>query len=278
MKKILFILFVFVSSFSFGQGMKALLMGQGAAQYNIVLIDSVDVTGTQSLPDFPHLNSTGTKLYVTDGNDLTYQYSMSPAYDLSTASYDSKSMDPSQSPSEPPNGSGFGSSTKFYFSNRFANDIFQYTLSTADDISTASYDSKSFNLGYNNLDISIYNTGDNYVINDVDASLFRTYSMSTSYDISTSSAGTTYSYPVAGAGRFCFNEDGTRFYTVSGISDIMYVYFLSTAYVISSNQLIASLDWNLAGHQAVGIFAVGDYIYMVDNVADYIYQFELQLQ
>jgi len=75
-----------------------------------------------------------------------YQYSLSTAWDISTASYDSKSFDISGEESFP-SGLFFKSDgTKFYIIGFNNYKIYQYSLSTAWDISTASYDSKNFNV------------------------------------------------------------------------------------------------------------------------------------
>lgn len=84
----------------------------------------------------------GTHLYVmngTSGSGVVYQYDLTTAWDLSTASYASKSLDPSS------NVTGFpsleiSSDGKYVFiGDTGTDDIFTYTLSTAWDLSTSSY-------------------------------------------------------------------------------------------------------------------------------------------
>jgi len=100
-------------------------------------------------------NDDGTKWYKCSSTDGTvYQYSLSPAYDLSSASYDSKSFDFSNETGNGIWGIFFkADGLKVYIMDEDITDIFQYTLSTAYDISTASYDSKS---------ISMPSIGDSY--------------------------------------------------------------------------------------------------------------------
>jgi DNA-binding beta-propeller fold protein YncE len=90
----------------------------------------------------------GTKLYIIgNGNDTVYQYSLSTAWDISTASYDNESFYVRSEESAPlglffkPDG------TKFYIVGYGDDTVYQYSLSTAWDISTASYDNESFDVG-----------------------------------------------------------------------------------------------------------------------------------
>ena len=90
-------------------------------------------------------NNDGTKMYMAgNANDSIFQYSLSTGFDLSTASYDSVSLDVSGQDLAPADLTFNGDGTKMYVLGAANNSIFQYSLSTAFDISTASYDSVSF--------------------------------------------------------------------------------------------------------------------------------------
>lgn len=89
----------------------------------------------------------GTKLYILKYNSYIYQYSLSTAWDISTASYDSKSLDPT---GEGSNGVGFDISMdgkKLVYLSGGTDTVYLYTMSTAWDISTATYDSVSYGIG-----------------------------------------------------------------------------------------------------------------------------------
>lgn len=114
------------------------------ASYN----QNFSVSSQTSAPRDVVFKPDGTKMYVLDApTDDVFQYSLSTAWDVSTASYDSKSLDLSTEDS-----GAFGMSfnpdgTKMWFSGFSSDSVYQYGLSTAWDISTASYDSVSFSLG-----------------------------------------------------------------------------------------------------------------------------------
>tara|TARA_R110000782_G_scaffold3228_2_gene11911 strand:+ start:2940 stop:3941 length:1002 start_codon:yes stop_codon:yes gene_type:complete len=84
----------------------------------------------------------GTKMYVIGTfTDSVYQYSLSTAWDLSTASYDSVSINLNSVGSDPRDIFFKPDGTKMYFLDGWINRVQQYTLSSAWNLATASYDS-----------------------------------------------------------------------------------------------------------------------------------------
>lgn len=97
-----------------------------------------------STPQKLMFNNDGTKLYIVGGSDSIYQFSLSSAYDITTISYDSVSFSIATQTNNP-RGMKFGhDGTKLYVldsegTSPVALDV--YTMSSAYDISTLSYDS-----------------------------------------------------------------------------------------------------------------------------------------
>ena len=88
----------------------------------------------------------GTKLYATSLSGVIQQFSMSTAWDVSTASSDSKSLNVSARGS---NTTGIFlalDGTKLFTANLTNDSIYEYDLSTSYDISTGSYTSVSFSV------------------------------------------------------------------------------------------------------------------------------------
>ncbi|GAG87157.1 unnamed protein product, partial [marine sediment metagenome] len=109
---------------------------------------SKDVDSEESSPAGLFFKPDGTKMYVVGTNgDAVFQYSLSVAWDVSTAAYEGKSKDVSSEDDLPfglffnPNGS------KFYVMGYDGDTIYQYSMSTPWDVSTASYDSKYKSVG-----------------------------------------------------------------------------------------------------------------------------------
>jgi hypothetical protein len=83
---------------------------------------------------------------VGAANDSVYQYSLSTAFDLSTASYDSVSFSVATEDTVPREIAFNTDGTKMYMVGSANDSVYQYSLSTGFDLSTASYDSVSFSV------------------------------------------------------------------------------------------------------------------------------------
>ena len=176
-------------------------------------------------------NNDGTKMYMADKSTNTiYQYSLSTAWNIGTASYDNKSYDFStQLTSDELNCFVFNNdgSAVYLAELGTSRDIFQYTLSTPFDISTASYASKSLSLasvasnGYIGRQyFQFTNDGSKlFLIHTFHPAGFvgkiYEYSLTTAYDISTAShTSVTYTPTGITTGRsaIAFKPDGSKMF------------------------------------------------------------------
>ena len=102
---------------------------------------SLDVSGQESAATGFFFKDDGTKMYVVGiSSDSVYQYSLSTAWDLSTASYDSVSFSVAGQDSLPFDLFFKDDGTKMYVLGFTTKAIYQYSLSTAWNVGTASYD------------------------------------------------------------------------------------------------------------------------------------------
>jgi sugar lactone lactonase YvrE len=176
-------------------------------------------------------NNDGTKMYVIgNGSQSVHQYSLSSAFDISTASYDSVSFDV-VSQENFPRGLEFNNDgTKMYVIGIGSRSVHQYSLSSAFDISTASYDSVSFNVSgeeggpagvaFNNNGTKMYIIG--YVGDEVNQ-----YTLSTGFNISTASYDSLSFSTLAQAPNpfgITFNNDGTKMYILGTSSAGLHQY------------------------------------------------------
>jgi microcystin-dependent protein len=170
-------------------------------------------------------NIDGTKLYeVGFGSDKIYEYELSVAFDISTATY-TQSMDTQDSY---PTGICFNiDGTKLYEVGAGSDKIYEYELSVAFDISTANFtqsidtqDSNSTGICFNTDGTKLYEVG-------TDSDKIYESELSVAFDISTAtftqSIDTQDSYPTG----ICFNIDGTKLYEVGADSDKIYEYELT---------------------------------------------------
>jgi hypothetical protein len=182
------------------------------------------------------LSSDGTKCYAIDWiTDTTYQYTLSTAWDLGSGSYASKSK---SSATEDSNSVGveFGDSgTKMYITGQANLTIYQYTVGTAWDVSTASYGGSPGN----SLDVST-ETASAFEVrfkpdgktmflvdNDSGAHSILQYSLSTAWDISTATYTNKLKDVTSETGSISsvfFKPDGTKMYVASTANDTIYQY------------------------------------------------------
>lgn len=189
-------------------------------------------TGDDNTPRDFTFNNDGTKIYyVGSTSDTVYQYSLSTAYDISTASTDNKSLSVSSQAGTPTGVELKSDGTKLYISDGGSDAIYQYSLSTAFDVSTGSYDSVSFSFssqGTNTQSIFFSPDGTSLFVCDTASSndTVYKYSLSTAWDVSTLSYANE-SFSLAGQDDpfgVAFKSDGSKMYMVGTTSDAVYQY------------------------------------------------------
>ena len=190
-----------------------------------------DVSSQAGFPQELWWKDDGTSFYIIGivGNAEIYQYNLTTAWDLSTASYASKSFDPSQEGGPrminfKPDG------TKAYIAGNVNDSIYQYSLSTAWDISTASYDSKALsyasNLG-NAQGLFISPNGDKlWVSGAFNEPEIYEYSLSTAWDMSTGSYNnkTITLSQDSNLQSIFFKSDGGKLYALGSSTNTIYQY------------------------------------------------------
>jgi len=130
--------------------------------------------------------------------------------------------------------------TKFYGVSKANENLYQYSLSTAYDLSTMSYDSVTLSVGGAGapMDIAWNNDGTKLFVVTDEYNRVGIYTLSTGFDLSTGS----YSYSTYGVSSQTtnpagvkFNSDGTKMYISEDSSpNRIYQYSLSTGFDFSS--------------------------------------------
>lgn len=173
----------------------------------------------------------GTSMYVIGvTNDTVYQYTLSTAWDISTASYASKAFSVASQDTAPVGLSFKSDGTKMYTSGSASgNNVYQYSLSTAWDVSTASYDSVSFTATGVSALRGVWFSSDGSYIYLVDGTTIDVSkaTLSTAWDISTASM-TSETLDVSGQDVTIYNvygnSDGTKMYLMGSANDTIYQY------------------------------------------------------
>jgi hypothetical protein len=163
----------------------------------------------------------GTKMYVAGfDNDSVFQYSLSSAWDLSTASYDSISFSVASQDTQPQGLFFKPDGTKMYIAGGINDSVFQYSLSSAWDLSTASYDSISFSFATQDpVPQGVFFTSDGvkmFITGDTNNAIFQ-YSLSSAWDLSTATYDT-LNFPVGTQ-----DANPVNIYIKEGSSYILYL-------------------------------------------------------
>jgi DNA-binding beta-propeller fold protein YncE len=187
---------------------------------------------------------------VGTGEDKVFQYTLSTAFDLSTASYDSVSFSVASQETFPTELAFNSDGTKMYIIGTATDRVYQYSLSTAFDLSTASYSSVSLlvsgqvttptGLAFNSAGNKMYVVASG---ND----LVAQYNLSTAFDLSTASYDSV-SFSVfsqdSNPHGISFNNDGTKMFIVGSTNDAVYEYNLGSTLV--STPVVYSSDYAIA--------------------------------
>jgi sugar lactone lactonase YvrE len=263
-----------------------LLDGGGFLDFSNASYDSVSfsLSSQDTSPIEVFVKPDGTKMYIVgNNNESIFQYSLSTAYDLSTASYDSVSFSVSSQDTIP-----FGlffkpDGTKMYVCGWGNDSVYEYDLSTAWDISSASYNSVVLNVTTQDPRPSaIFFKPDGakmYMVGDEYNAVYQ-YSLSTAWDLSTASYDSV-SFSVGSQDGepkgLSFTSSGEDMFIAGDITGDIYHYSLSTAFDISTASYVDSLSHSSQASSPVGISIKqgNDKMYVVDINGVAVYQYTI---
>lgn len=221
-----------------------------------------------------YVKSDGTKLYIVgDSGDEINEYDLSTAYDVSTASHNQAFSVSAQETT--PRGVEFKTDgTKMYVVGVSGDNVNEYNLSTAWDISTASYN-QSFSVSAQETlpaSVRFKPDGTKMFITGPAGDDINEYNLSTAWDVSTASyvqnfaTGDSYQIGVT------FSDDGTKMYTSGMTLDYIKEWDLSTAWDISTaviNQNSGDIYFNPCGIHLVGDNKLYMAAYSTDQIVGY---------
>ena len=130
-----------------GQDINEYAVSTGFDLSSVTYTRNFSVSSQDTDPRDVAFSTDGTKMFVLGrSNDTVFQYTLSTGFDLSTASYASKSFSVTSQENNPKSFAFSTDGTKMFILGQQNNTVYRYTLSTAFDVSTASYDSVSFSV------------------------------------------------------------------------------------------------------------------------------------
>ncbi len=243
-------------------------------------VSSSAITEDAALQDLS-FSSDGTKMYICGrNNDTVYQYTLSTAWNVSTALYANKSYYIGGQEGSLSDIFFKADGSKFYIIGFASDQVHQYSLSTAWDISTASYDNLEFSVSSqenNPRGLTFKPDGTKMFIIGQTADAIQEYALSTAWNVSSASHTSTFSTSsqLTNNQALFFAPDGYKVWA-TGADDVIYQYILNTAWDISTASY-DSVSFSVLSQstQTLGIeFSTdGTKLYALDNTLNIVHQY-----
>ena len=202
---------------------------------------SFNVGSQDSSPSGITFSPDGLKMFVIGfSTDSVYSYSLTTAWDITTATYDSKSFSISDEDTSPSDVAFSPDGLKMFVIGVISDSVHQYTLSIAWDITTALYVSPSFSVSSQDSQphgLIFSPDGLKMFVVGLSFDNVYQYSLATAWDITTAIYDSV-SFDVSDEDTqprgFTFSSDGLKMFIVGNTNDSVFQYSLTTAWDIST--------------------------------------------
>jgi len=215
-------------------------------------------------------NTDGTKMYVLGGviRSTILQYSLSTAWNTRSATYSTAFG--TQDEEIYPHGMFIKpDGTKLYVIGSDMDEVYQYSLTTAWNIGTATYENKSYDIsGQEIIPTALYfnSDGSKFFIVGQDSKTVYAYTMVTNWDVSTANYGSE-SYSISTEETYphslFFSSDGLYMYIQGIDNNTIYRYLLSTAWTLPdpwNGETVELIDsYKIVEDEAHGIYIKSDW-------------------
>lgn len=269
-------------------GQYLFVMGYSGDQIDLFLFGAktFSIQSQETSPNSIFFKTDGTKMYVMGGTgDDINEYNLSTAWDITTATFSQNQSISAQETS--PQGLYIDSSgTRAYVTGATGDDVNQYSLSTAWDISTLSYVRALSVSQYQTVPTGVEFKSDGtkmYVVGDTSDRVTE-YDLSTAWDISTASFvqhyGVNTNSPIPSEVRF--KPDGTKMFVShqggSSGNDAVSEYSLSTAWDISTSSYAKQIKLVAAETTPTALFFKDDgtKFYVCGRALDTVWQYSIE--
>ena len=250
-----------------------------------VLLQSFSVAPPNNRPRGVFFKPDGLAVYVIgDFGDNVNKFGLSVAWDIATTSYIYPTTDfvSVAAQDTAPHGLFFKpDGLKMYVVGYTNDNVYEYDLSVAWDISTASYLQSLSVAPSDSTPVSVFFRPDGlkmYVLGIQNHSVYE-YNLSVAWDISTSSSGFNFSvFPQEPSpSAFFFKPDGLKMYVVGTTNDSVQEYNLSVAWSVTSAAYTQSFSVAAQDTLPIGIFFKpnGKVMYVAGGSSDSVYEYDL---
>jgi len=249
------------------------------ASYDNVSFVATEAQGIYSATYGMYVQPSGNSFYIADQHSRGIrQYNMSTPWDLSTSSVggfaavDLQEIYPTGVTFKP-------DGTKMYVIGSYRLQVFQYSLSTAWDLGTVSYDNVAAgNFGLvSPKEAQFSPDGLKMFLCDSNTLSAYQYSLTSPWYV----GGATYdniSYNIIDATGMFFREDGKKLYSIGGGNDTIYQHSLSNPWDLSSasyDNIALGIHSIESGPSAIGWKPDGLKFFVIGATTQTIYQFSI---
>ena len=251
---------------------------------------SFDISSEEGIASGVTFGDGGSKMFVVGiDNQNVFEYSLGTAFDISTASYTGTSLDVGGDDGGPRGIAFSGDGTKMFMAGASDNNVYEYELPTAFDLSTASYSGTSFDIGSEEGDVraltfngdgtKMFITGSSSATSS--SADVHEYNLSGGYDISTASySGNVFdvsseeSTPLA----IAFNGSGTKMFVAGNDNKTVHEYALSAGFDIST-ATYSGTSFDVSSEEsgyptAVTFSADGTKMFIIGTSSDSVHEYD----
>lgn len=225
---------------------------------------------------------------LVTGNESVYEYTLGTGFDISTLAY-STSYYVGFNDSNPLNTTFSTDGTKMYIMGNADKHVDEYTLTTAFDISTASWrthkdvsaqDDNPRSVRFNPTGTKMYVVGrDGVASAGIAANNINEYALSTAWDITTATYTDLFSCNAqdTSISDMQFNADGTLLIVLGDAGNDVNEYDLATAYDVSTATFVDAFSIGAQETSPTGLFfnALGTRMYVAGTDGDDVIQYPL---
>jgi DNA-binding beta-propeller fold protein YncE len=273
-----------------------------AYNLNIASYDNKNYATSLTSASGVAFSSDGTKMYLNgfntgadeSTNQHIWQYSLSTAWDVTTASYDNISLNTSAQNTRQRDLRFKPDGTVLYMVGSTPDGVWQYDLSTAWDLSTASYSNKTISVGSQDTNpaaLALSPDGTKVYVAGYSSKIIFQYDLSTAWDLSSSTywgwnynrATSTDVYSTSAIDSMEINSSGTKLYVAvaAAPSDVIIEYDLPSNGKISDITYWDSYSqWTTLGGAGVDLKGIafsssGDKFYTFGTNDYKVYEFSV---
>ena len=259
--------------------MKAIDGGFDLGTDTATFVRDFSVGSEDGTPNDISWNNDGTKMYIVGNtNKKVYEYTLTTAFQVDTATF-VRDFSVGSEDDQPFDISWNNDGTKMYIVGNTNKKVYEYTLTTAFQVDTATF-VRDFSVGSEDdqpFDISWNNDGTKmYIVGNTNKKVYE-YTLTTAFQVDTATFVRDFSVGSEDDQPFdiSWNNDGTKMYIVGNTNKKVYEYTLTTAFQVDTATFVRDFSVGSEDDQPFDISWNNDgtKMYIVGNTNKKVYEY-----